>query len=223
MTTTPNLALTLIETSQAQKEITANLAFSRLDAMLNSSAIDKDLATPPASPAAGDLYIIAASPTGDWSGKAGQVTYYNQGWNFIIPKNGLRLYVADEARFYLYNGSSWVAESSKIFHAKTVGNSGASLTIDCSAGEVHDITLNAATVTLSFSNPPASGKPMNLFLYLRQDASGSRVVSWPASVKWAGGSAPTLTTSANKLDIIELHSADGGANWRGRVYGLNYI
>ncbi|MEN9513114.1 MAG: hypothetical protein RJB16_874, partial [Bacteroidota bacterium] len=37
-----------------------------------------------------------------------------------------------------------------------------------------------------------------------QDATGSRTVSFPAAWKWAGGVAPTLTTTASKLDIVTL-------------------
>lgn len=33
-----------------------------------------------------------------------------------------------------------------------------------------------------------------------QDATGSRLVTFPATVKWAGGTAPTLTTTASKQD-----------------------
>ena len=35
-----------------------------------------------------------------------------------------------------------------------------------------------------------------------QDGTGSRTVTWPSTVKWAGGSAPTLTTTASRTDVI---------------------
>jgi hypothetical protein len=44
-------------------------------------------------------------------------------------------------------------------------------------------------------------------LYLIQDATGSRTVSWVnggASIIWAGGSAPTLSTTANSRDLVIL-------------------
>ena len=67
MTTTSHLTLTLVEQSQASKEVTVNTALARIDAILNTGAKDKDLSTPPGSPAAGDVYIVAASPTGAWA------------------------------------------------------------------------------------------------------------------------------------------------------------
>ncbi len=72
-------------------------------------AQDKDLATPPASPIAGDIYIIAASPTGTWAGHATHITVWNGlAWVFYSPINGWRFYVADEIAIYSFNGTAWV-------------------------------------------------------------------------------------------------------------------
>lgn len=108
MTTTDHLGMALVAQNQSQKEVTVNQALVAIDAILNTGAIDKDLATPPGSPASGDVYIVAASATGAWSGKDGQVAYYNQTWKFIVPHEGLSLWVNDENKIYSYNGTSWV-------------------------------------------------------------------------------------------------------------------
>ena len=55
----------------------------------------------------GDVYIIASSPTGAWAGKTNYVTYYNNGWRFIAPKEGMRLWVNNEDVLYTYNGTAW--------------------------------------------------------------------------------------------------------------------
>lgn len=107
MTITAHMGMTLLESAQAQKEITVNEALARIDAVLNGGAIDKDLATPPGSPVSGDVYIVAASPTGAWSGKAMQVAYFDQVWRFIVPNEGLMLWVNDENTHYVYDGSAW--------------------------------------------------------------------------------------------------------------------
>lgn len=108
MAVSNNIGFTFIEQSQSQKEVTANAALAAIDALMNTGAIDKDLATPPTSPANGDVYIVAASPTGAWAGKAGQIAYYNSGWKFIVPKEGVTLWVKDEDVYYIYSGSAWV-------------------------------------------------------------------------------------------------------------------
>lgn len=107
MATTNNLGITLLEQSQAQKEVTINQAFSVFDAMVTKSVVDKDLATPPSSPVAGALYIVAASPTGAWAGQAKSLTYFDQVWRFIVPPTGTRVWVQDEASDYLFNGTAW--------------------------------------------------------------------------------------------------------------------
>lgn len=71
-------------------------------------------------------------------------------------------------------------------------------TIDWDAGNEHYLSLTANT-TLTFSNPNGGGRYV---LLLQQDATGSRTVTWPATVLWSGGTAPTLTTTANKTDLF---------------------
>jgi hypothetical protein len=54
---------------------------------------------------------------------------------------------------------------------------------------------------------------------LIQGGSGSYTITWPASVKWSGGTAPTLTTTVGKTDIVTLFH--DGTNFFG-TYSLNY-
>ncbi len=114
MTITPNLGITLLAQSQQQKEVTVNEALYRLDAVLNTAVIDKDLSTPPASPAVGDVYIVGATPTGAWAGQPLKVAYFDQTWRFIAPNEGLMLWVADEDTHYGYDGAAWIALSTNI-------------------------------------------------------------------------------------------------------------
>jgi hypothetical protein len=80
------------------------------------------------------------------------------------------------------------------------GNSGASDTIDWTTGQKQKSTLTA-DCTFTFTAPAG---PCNLTLRLIQDATGSRVVTWPAAVKWPGGTKPTLS-GANAVDVISLY------------------
>lgn len=105
--------------------------------------------------------------------------------------------------------------------AETVAASTAATTLDLEAGNVKPVTLSANT-TFTFSNPAASGKASSLTLILIQDATGSRIVTWPASVKWAGGTAPTLTTTANRADLLTFITYDGGTNWFGFTAGQDF-
>lgn len=102
----------------------------------------------------------------------------------------------------------------------TTANTGASYAIDLSTARVFDLTLTA-NCTFSFSNIPASGCT-SITLYLHQDATGSRTVTWPAAVIWPGGTAPTLTTTASHVDVIIMTTVNAGTTWRAESSALNY-
>lgn len=107
---TPRLKLPFMSTAQVNKELTFNQLAAMVDALLSTTALDKDLSAPPASPADGDLYIVGPAPTGAWTGRADFLAYYVGGWQFIDPAPGWIVWVADESSFYRYNQSSteWV-------------------------------------------------------------------------------------------------------------------
>ena len=99
--------------------------------------------------------------------------------------------------------------------------SGSTDTIDLTDGNVHNVTLTA-NCTFTFSNPPASGTSGSFTLFLNQDGTGSRTATWPGSVKWAGGTAPTLTTTASRTDILVFTTIDAGTIWYGAVSGQDF-
>ena len=100
----------------------------------------------------------------------------------------------------------------------TNGTSGAAATIDLENGNFYKITLTA-NCTLTFSNPPASGTAGSFTLFLVQDGTGSRTVTWPGTVDWAAATAPTLTTTAAAVDVLTFITLDGGTIWNGFVAG----
>lgn len=104
----PNLQLSYLMAAQSQKHVTYNEAMRALDALVQQTVLDIDLADPPGSPADGDRYIVAASPTGAWSGQAGKLAAWQDGaWAFYTPREGWLVWVADEDVLYVYDGTSW--------------------------------------------------------------------------------------------------------------------
>lgn len=95
------------------------------------------------------------------------------------------------------------------------GNSSTADTVDWTAGNKQRSTLTG-NCTFTFTAP--SG-PCNLILKLIQDGTGSRTVTWPATVKWPSGSAPTLSTAASSIDIVSFYY--DGTNYFGQA-GLNF-
>lgn len=95
-------------------------------------------------------------------------------------------------------------------------NTGTAYTISLASGTVQILTL---TGNCTFTFPTATaGKSFTLLL--RQDGTGGRTVTWPAAVKWPGGTAPTITSTASRQDKY-IFTADG-TNFYGSNAGQNY-
>lgn len=103
----------------------------------------------------------------------------------------------------------------------STGSASGAQALDVASQSYFAYTLTG-NVTFSFSNVPATGTAISVTVELLQDGTGSRTVTWPASVKWPGGVAPTLTTTAAKTDIVTLLTRDGGTTWYGFVGGQNF-
>jgi len=108
------------------------------------------------------------------------------------------------------------------------GDTGATPTIDEANGNTQSWTLNN---NATFALPADSGLQAGtaLTLILTQDGTGSRTGVFQVSgattnVKWAGGTAPTLTTTASRADIICFVTFNGGASpvWYGFVAGQDF-
>jgi hypothetical protein len=89
--------------------------------------------------------------------------------------------------------------------------------IDLVLGNVVSATVSTGTQTFTFSNPSATGKACSFTLFLTN--GGSQTVNWPASVDWAGGSAPSLTSSG--VDVLTFTTLDEGTIWYGFAAGLD--
>ena len=81
--------------------------------------------------------------------------------------------------------------------------------INLASGNVVTATVDTSANTFTFSNPPTSGKCGSFTLILTN--GGSQTVNWPAAVDWAGGTAPTLTTSG--IDVLTFTTVDAGTIW----------
>ena len=86
------------------------------------------------------------------------------------------------------------------------GTVSGAISIDCSAGQGFTADLFAAS-TFSFINVPSG-----LFGFLLRLSNGSVGVTWPASVDWAAGAAPTLSGGADVLGFVTF---DSGTTWFG--------
>ena len=71
--------------------------------------------------------------------------------------------------------------------------------INVNLANLHTLILNRATTTLTVENETVGQR---FIVRVTQDGDGSRALNFFSGISWAGGSAPTITTTANKTDVF---------------------
>jgi len=98
-----------------------------------------------------------------------------------------------------------------------ITSSAGAATLTMTAGNMFTHTLSE-NVTYTFSSPPASGTAYGFTLKVTQDST-ARTITWPASVDWAGATAPNLSTGSGDVDVFVFFTHDGGTIWYGFTAG----
>lgn len=86
------------------------------------------------------------------------------------------------------------------FSKKYTLTDGATIALDWNNSNVQYVVLGGNR-TFTFANP----KDGAIYtLLIKQGGAGSYTLTWPATIAWGGGAAPTLTTTVGKTDTIRL-------------------
>jgi hypothetical protein len=98
------------------------------------------------------------------------------------------------------------------------------LTCDLNASQVFNHTLSASITSIVLQNvPPKANTSIGFTLVIKQGATGGLTATFTgisgATALFPGGTAPTMSSAANKTDIVSYISYDNGSNWFGFVGG----
>lgn len=94
-------------------------------------------------------------------------------------------------------------------------------TLDLSTTNYHFINMPAGNITVALSSVSVSSSTTQpFFVRILQDGTGNRTVTWFTTIKWVGGSAPTLTSTASKADAFLFVPTSSG-NYDGFIVGQN--
>ena len=106
--------------------------------------------------------------------------------------------------------------TNSVFSGIQTASDGATVTFDLGNGiyRKHKVVLGGNR-TLALLNASVG---QTFIIDLIQDATGSRTVTWFTTIKWVYGSAPTLTTTANKIDSFGFICTSSG-NYQGYIIG----
>jgi len=97
------------------------------------------------------------------------------------------------------------------------------LTLDLSSAQSFNVTLNQSINSFIITNAPTT-TATTFLVKLTQDGTGGRTVTFTfqgANVYWAGGIAPTMTSTANKTDIFSFTTLNG-TDYYGITAGQNF-
>jgi hypothetical protein len=135
-----------------------------------------------------------------------------QGWQGVNGAQGSQGFVGAQGN-QGFQGIQGVQGSFTELHTQTYG---ATTTFDIDTnGALQKVVLTGSpTLAVTVSND----RPF--VLLLTQDGTGSHTVTFFTTIAWAGGVAPTLTTTANKTDAFGFIRTSAG-NYLGYIVGLN--
>lgn len=108
METTPRLGLWTLIPGQAQKETSINEDLHLLDAIVAAAVEEPARSDRPATPGAGNSYIIADQATGEWSGHEGALAAFTPGgWRYVAPTDGLSVLEKTTGTTLRYRSGAW--------------------------------------------------------------------------------------------------------------------
>lgn len=214
MTTSPDLGIPFIVSSQAQPDVTHNEALLLIQATMKG-VLDRGVNTPAVGPTTGDSYILGAAPTGAWAGRANCIAIYSgTAWDFIpgetsagtpitmgARQEGLSVWVSDENTRYTWNGSSWVQNGLE-YILLTVGDETTAITTGTAKYTFrmpYAFTLTA--IRASLSTAQASGSIFTVDV----NESGSTIISTKLTID---NTEKTTTTAATPPVISDSALAD---------------
>ena len=179
---------------------------------------------------AGDVPTLNQNTTGTASNVTGTVAVANGGTGLTSLGTGVTTFLGTPSSANLAAAVTDETGSGALVFATTpaltnptvtnytetqnTANTSTAITLNLADGTVQNLTLTGtATITM----PTAAGGK-SFILYLKTGA-GSYSVTW-TTVKWPGGTAPTITATASRMDIYSFFS--DGTNWYGTTVGQNY-
>lgn len=208
MSVTPNLNLPYIAAAQAQKHVTHNEAIRALDAIVQISVIDRDLAAPPTSPADGERYIVAGAATGAWAGHDGEIAAFQDGaWMFYTPQEGWLAWVADEDKLLVWSGAAWIiAGGDGTPHTSLNPATGSLVGINTTADATNRLAAKTDAVLFSHDDVTPGTGDMRQVL---NKAAANKTVSQLYQSNWSGRAETGLTGD----DDWHLKVSPDGSVW----------
>jgi hypothetical protein len=99
-------------------------------------------------------------------------------------------------------GKTVTAGSSEVGKTYTPATGSQTVALDCAVNNIHHVTGHADGTAITFTIANAVNSQVFIVSILQGSGTVSTIAGWFATVRWAGGSAPTLTATLNKRDTF---------------------
>ncbi|KQT85288.1 DUF2793 domain-containing protein [Aurantimonas sp. Leaf443] len=158
--TTGRYAFPYILAAQAQKHVTHNEALRLLDAVLHP-CVEGEASAPPATPVAGEGYLVGPAPTGAFAGMAGRLAVHADGaFTFVEPREGMIVFDRAGGQLRLYRGGAWrgLAAAAGLADAAglAAGTAAPMIGVATAADSANRLAVKTPGVLFSHEEPGAS-------------------------------------------------------------------
>ncbi|MEN0651722.1 MULTISPECIES: DUF2793 domain-containing protein [Hyphobacterium] len=201
----PRLGLDYLMPAQAQKHVTVNESFRRLDALVQMSAASRTVSDQPADPDDGTIWIMPAAASGAiWStfGETEIAVFRDTSWVSIPPRAGWRCWIEDENVLVIFDGTDWVEVGETLSRLANLERLGVGTAAD--AANPFSAKLNAA---LWAARTAGEGGTGDLRYTLNKEAPAN-VLSLLFQSNWSGRAEFGLVGDD---DLVAKVSPDGSA------------
>ncbi|MBU3992583.1 MAG: DUF2793 domain-containing protein [Alphaproteobacteria bacterium] len=213
--TTPVLGADELVGGQAIPETTVNETVRRLEQGAAWFQFkDRDLAVPPGARGDGDCYLVAAGGSGFWSGKDGQIAYYQTGtgWLFIIAREGMGAGVQDENIAIAFLGGSWTALATGSAYTDAMARAAVNIAPSTQSGTSYTAVLGDAGGYIQFTNaaaiaftiPPNSSVAFAVGTVITIEQAGAGVVTITAGAGVTLNSRGSLVDTAGQYAVAQI-------------------
>ena len=194
--------------------VTANGVSGSVATSTSTPAITLTLGaiTPSSVTTTGNIELGNASDTTLARVSAGVVSI--EGNNILTAATGLPLAGGTLTGKIVTAGSSEAA-------ATYAPSSGAqTVALDCALHNIHEVTGNASGTAITFTIANVVNSECFMVSILQGSGTVSTIAGWFATVRWAGGAAPTLTATLDKRDTFGFRRT-GANTYDGFIIGQN--
>ncbi len=168
MDQSPRLSLSYLMPAQAQKHVTVNETFRRLDQLVQQTVLSRTVVAEPGAPNDGDAYILPASPTGTaWAtfGQNNIAAFQDGAWVEILAVEGFSAWVGDADEFVIYDGAAWSEVSGS-------GETAAKFGVNTTADATNKFAVKSNAVLFDSLNSASESGNDDMIVKVNKEAVG---------------------------------------------------